>query len=349
MLATLFSPYSLNATLTLRNRIVMAPLTRCMADTDLVPTEAMAAYYARRADAGLIISEATIIRPDGQGYPNTPGIFTQTQIDGWRQVTQRVHAKDGKLFLQLWHVGRVSHPVFLQGQLPVAPSAVPMGGPIRRSPSPSLEYGTPRALETEEIPAIVEAYADAAANAMAAGCDGVEIHGANGYLIDQFLHYQTNHRTDSYGGNYENNARFALEVVDTIIARIGNERVGIRLSPGSHVHLQAQSEDVEVFSYLLPQLQQRRLAYVHTGIFDDSTHFDYLGSTATAFLRQHYLGTLIACGGYTPEKAEQWLLEKHCDLVAIGRPFIANSDYVEKVRRGEPLKPFSESLLTTLY
>jgi 2,4-dienoyl-CoA reductase-like NADH-dependent reductase (Old Yellow Enzyme family) len=350
LLENILTPYTLNATLTLNNRIVMAPLTRCFAGEGLVPTAQSVAYYARRADVGLIISEATIIRADGQGYPNTPGIFTAAQIAAWREVTQQVHAQGGKFFMQLWHVGRVSHPIYLQDQLPIAPSAVLMKGRLPRSPVKGLEYGMPRALALEEIPALVSAYAQAAENAMAAGCDGVEIHAANGYLIDQFLHYHTNRRTDEYGGSPEKNARFALEVVDAVVKRIGKERVGIRLSPGVHANLESHPDDVPVFQYLLPQLQHRELVYVHTGIFDDSMTFDYLGGiTATQYLREHYHGTLIACGGYTVETAATAIQQKQFDLVAIGRPLIANPDFMSQIKRGEPLKSFEETLLTTLY
>jgi len=258
-LEILFTPYQLSSSLTLANRIVMAPLTRCMATDNLVPTIQVADYYARRAKSGLIISEATLVRADGQGYPNTPGIFTQAQIDGWHEVTNAVHRQGGKIFMQLWHVGRVSHPIYLDGKQPIAPSAVPLSGRLRRSPTEDLEYGMPRALKTEEIPLIVQAFANAATNALEAGFDGVEIHGANGYLIDQFLHYQTNQRTDEYGGNAEKNARFALEVIDAVVARVGHERVGIRLSPGAHVHLEGQAADVSVFKYLLQQIQQYNL------------------------------------------------------------------------------------------
>jgi len=349
-LEILLTPYTLNATLTLKNRIVMAPLTRCFASEGFVPTAQSVAYYARRADVGLIISEATIIRADGQGYPNTPGIFTSAQTAGWREVTTQVHAQGGKFFMQLWHVGRVSHPIYLHDQLPIAPSAVPMKGRLPRSPVKGLEYGMPRALAIEEILPIISAYAQAAENAIISGCDGVEIHGANGYLIDQFLHYHTNRRTDEYGGSPEKNARFALEVVDAVIKRIGKERVGIRLSPGVHANLESHPDDVPVFKYLLPQLQHRDLVYIHTGIFDDGMTFDYLGGIgSTEFLRQHYQGTLMGCGNYTVETAANAIQQKKFDLVAIGRPLIANPDFMSKVKRGEPLKPFEETMLTTLY
>lgn len=342
----LFEPYRLNDTLTLKNRIVMAPLTRSKADDDLVPTEEIAAYYARRADAGLIITEATIVRADGQGYPNTPGIFNAAQIEGWRRVTDGVHAKGGKMFLQAWHVGRVSHPVYLDGALPIAPSAVPLSGRVPRHDD--LQYGTPRALDTEEIPSLVEAFAKGAANALEAGFDGVEIHGANGYLIDQFLHHHTNLRDDAYGGTIEKMTRFALDVVDAVVREIGSARTGIRLSPGAYVHMEPDPRDAAVFRHLLAQLSQRGLAYVHTGIFDDGMTFDYLGGSATAFLRQHYQGTVIACGSYSAESAAKAIREEAFDLVAIGRPFIANPDYISKIQEDRELTSYDESMLASL-
>ncbi|MCP4251415.1 MAG: alkene reductase [bacterium] len=342
----LLTPYRLNEVLRLSNRVVMAPMTRCLADDDLVPTEAMAAYYARRADAGLIVSEGAVIRPDGQGYPNTPGIFTDEQVQGWRRVTDQVHAAGGKIFLQLWHVGRVSHPIYLDGQLPVAPSAVALTGRIHRTKD--LEYGTPRALDADEIPDVVDAYATGAANALAAGFDGVEIHGANGYLIDQFLHRHTNRRDDAYGRSTEDLARFALEVVDAVVARVGRERAGLRLSPGAYHHTDAHRDDPAVFRYLLGELGPRGLAYVHTGIFDDSTTFDYLDGTATAFLRRHYNGTVIGCGCYTPESGARAIAAGAFDLLALGRPFIANPDLITRIRDNAPLTPYADAMLKTL-
>ncbi len=342
--SNLFSPLQLGS-LNLKNRIAMAPMTRSMADDALVPTAEMAAYYARRADAGLIITEATIVRPDGQGYPNTPGIYNEAQIEGWRQVTEQVHARGGKIFLQLWHVGRVSHPIYLNGELPIAPSAIPLTG---RVPRAGVEYATPRALDIGEIPGLVEAYAQGAGNALTAGFDGVEIHGANGYLIDQFLHHHTNRRTDAYGGSPERMARFALEVVDSVVAKAGSNRVGIRLSPGAYVNVEGHPDDPPVFRYLLSQLERRELAYVHTGIFDDSMSFDYLGGSASAFLRENYKGNLVGNGSYTTEKAERAIADGAFDLVAIGRPFIANPDLIEKIRNGDPLNPYDESMLASL-
>jgi 2,4-dienoyl-CoA reductase-like NADH-dependent reductase (Old Yellow Enzyme family) len=342
---SLFTPLPLGEDLTLPNRIVMAPMTRCMAGPGLVPTEAMAAYYGRRADAGLIISEGAIVRPDAQGYPNTPGVFTAEQVAGWRAVTSAVKDAGGRIFCQLWHVGRVSHPTYLGGALPIAPSAVPLAGPIAHT---DLEYGTPRALDADEIPPLIEAFATAAANAMDAGFDGVEVHGANGYLIDQFLHYRTNHRDDAYGGDPPRMARFALEVVDALCEAAGADRVGIRLSPAAYHHLRPDPRDTEVFQYLLPALDERALAYVHAGIADDTWEFDYLGGRVADFLRRHYRGTLIACGAFTPEGAAAALAAARCDLTAMGRPFIANPDLVTRVRAGEPLIPFDEAMLDRL-
>jgi N-ethylmaleimide reductase len=345
LVAPLFEPFDLTPNLHLPNRLVMAPMTRCMAGPGLVPTEAMASYYARRAAAGLIVSEGTIVRPDGQGYPNTPGVFTAEQAAGWRRVTAAVHEAGGRIFCQLWHVGRVSHPSYLGGELPVAPSAVPLSGPIAHT---DLEYGTPRALAAAEIAVLVEAFAMAAANAMDAGFDGVEIHGANGYLIDQFLHHRTNLREDAYGGTPERMARFCLEVVDVVCEAAGAGRVGIRLSPAAYHHLRPDRRDPEVFQYLLGELEGRGLAYVHAGIADDTWEFDYLGGRVADFLRRHYDGTLIACGGFTPETAAAALTDDRCDLTAIGRPFIANPDLVERIRAGEPITPFDEGMLAQL-
>jgi N-ethylmaleimide reductase len=342
---TLLESYGLDS-LTLKNRIVMAPMTRCMATDELVPTGQMAGYYARRAEAGLIVSEATIVRPDGQGYPNTPGIYSSAQVSGWQRVTEAVHARAGLMFLQLWHVGRVSHPSYLKGEQPVAPSAVPLTGRVKRKPE--LEYGTPRALESDEIPAIVEAYAQGAAHAMEAGFDGVEIHGANGYLIDQFLHRHANRRTDRYGGSIENLTRFAQEVVDAVVARVGRKRVGIRLSPGAYHYMESHPDDPAVFRLLLTRLEERRIAYVHTGIFDDSTIFDYLDGTATAFLRRHYRGRVIGCGSYTPQRAAECIVGGVFDLIAFGRPFIGNPDLVSRIANNEALVPYDESMLETL-
>ncbi|WKY94751.1 alkene reductase [Vibrio metoecus] len=343
----LFQPYALNDVITLNNRIAMAPLTRCMADDDLVPTDAMVAYYARRADAGLIISEATIIRPDGQGYPNTPGLFTQAQIAGWKKVTDAVHANGGKIFAQLWHTGRVAHPAFFAGEYVLAPSALGVEGSVPRRRE--LQYTVPKAASQAEIKQLVADYAQAAENARLAGFDGVEIHGANGYLIDQFLHFDSNQRSDEYGETPANMARFALEVVDAVIARIGAERTALRVSPGAYFNIKADSRDREVFDYLLPELEKRNLAYLHEGMFDDSVTFDFLGGRVSTYLRQHYSKTLMGVGGFSAETGATAIENNEFDLLAIGRPFIANPDYIARVQQGEELKAYQDSMLTELY
>lgn len=344
---TLGQRFRLSHDFTLNNRILMAPMTRCMAGPGLVVVPASAPYYARRAEAGLIITEATIIRPDGQGYPDTPGICSEAQIEGWRAVTQAVHDAGGRIFLQLWHVGRVSHPIYLDGELPIAPSAVKPEGKVSRQEN--LEFVTPRALALDEIPKIAADYGQAAANAVRAGFDGVEIHGANGYLIDQFLHHRTNRRDDAYGGSPASNSRFALEVMDAVIAQAGAGRTGIRLSPGAYHYMKGHPDDAAVFQYLLKEIERRRLAYVHLGIFDDGMTFEELGGQqASTFLRAHYDGTLVGCGSYSPEAAATAIRAGRFDLIAMGRPFIANPDLVARVHGGFSLRPYDGKMLKTL-
>lgn len=346
MTDNLLQSFVLNSTLSLKNRILMAPLTRCMADDDLVPTQAMADYYGRRGEAGLIVSEGVIIRPDGQGYPNTPGLFTPAQIDGWRRVTDQVHENGGKIFAQIWHTGRVAHPHFFGGGDVVAPSAIGYDGTVPRMRE--LTYQTPKALDHEGIEQLIIDFAQAAANAIDAGFDGVEIHGANGYLIDQFLHHDTNLRTDEFGGSTENMARFALQVVDAIGKRIGHERTALRVTPGAYIHMQGDERDREVFDYLLAALETRDLAYLHIGTFDDALEFDYLEGSMSAYVRARYGKTLVGVGSYTPDTASDAIANDKFDLIAIGRPFIANPDFVTKVRDGEPLVPYSEAMLSSL-
>ncbi len=346
MTKTLFEAYKLNDKITLKNKIAMAPLTRCMADDNLVPTDAMVKYYAKRAEAGLIISEGTIIRPDGQGYPNTPGIYTQEQITGWKKVTDAVHAKGGKIFAQLWHTGRVAHPYFFDGEYVLAPSAVAFDGPVSRMRD--LVYTVPKAATKEEIAQLVRDYAQAAQNAIEAGFDGVEIHAANGYLIDQFLHYDTNRRTDEFGETPENMARFPLAIIDAVLGRVGAELTGVRVSPGGYAHLEADARDRQVFDYFIPEVEKRNLAYLHQGIIDDSIEFDFLGGTVSNYLRKTYSKTLMVAGSYTAEIAAEAIEEKKFDLVAIGRPFIANPDYISRVRENKELVAYDRAMLDTL-
>ncbi len=346
MTENLFEPYALNNTITLNNRILMAPLTRCMADENLVPTQAMAEYYGRRADAGLIISEAVIIRPDGQGYPNTPGLFSQAQIDGWKVVTSRVHSNGGKIFAQLWHTGRVAHPHFFEHGDVLAPSAIAVEGSVPRMRE--LTYQVPKAVTKSDIESLVNDYAQAAENAIKAGFDGVEIHGANGYLIDQFLHFDSNKRQDEYGQTPANMARFPLAVVDAIIERIGRDRTALRITPGAYFNMATDAKDRAVFDFLLPELEKRQLAFLHIGIFDDAMEFDYLGGTASSYVRANYNNTLVGVGSYTAETASKAIANNNFNLIAIGRPFIANPDYVKKIRNGEEITPYIEEMLTSL-
>ncbi len=344
----LLQPFKLNVSLTLKNRIIMAPMTRNMALDDLTATDAMANYYAKRADAGLIITEGTIIRPDAKGYSNVPGIFTDDQIQSWRKVTEAVHANNGLIFMQIWHLGRVSHPHFLNGNLPLSPSETMMSGRINRSAG--LFYGKSRAATQDEISGLIQSFATAAQNARLAGFDGVEIHGANGYLIDQFLHHHTNLREDHYGQTPENMSRFALEVVKACGEAIGYERVGLRLSPGAYLNeIKMDNRDKSIFSYLLSQLNNLPIAYVHTGNFDDSVIFpelDMLGMTD--FMRKHYSGTLVGCGSYTLDMALDHILTQRFDLIAIGRSFLANPDLIQKYKKQLPLTNYDSSMLTKL-
>lgn len=346
MTTDLLAPFKLNNTIELKNRVLMAPLTRCMADDNLVPTQDMVEYYARRAETGLIIGEATIIRPDAQGYPNTPGLFTSEQIQGWKKVTDAVHANGGKMFAQLWHVGRVAHPHFFDGDV-LAPSAIGVEGSVPRMRE--LTYITPKAATIDDIKGLVADYAKAAENAIEAGFDGVEIHGANGYLIDQFLHYAANTRSDEYGQTPENMSRFALEVTDAVIAAVGNERTALRVTPGAYFNMSEDNRDKAVFDYLLPELEKRDLAYLHGGIFDDSTAFESLeGKTTSEFLRAGYKGTLVGVGSYSFESAKEAINDAKFDLIAIGRPLIANPDYISKIANGEELVPYSDEMLAEL-
>lgn len=340
---TLFTPLSLGEDLKLSNRIVMAPMTRSMASEQLVPTEAMAEYYGRRADTGLIIAEATIISPMAQGYPNTPGLYSQAQIEGWQKVTDRVHQNGGKIFAQIWHCGRVSHPFYLNGDKPMAPSAVALQGRVPRSND--LQYGMPREMTEAEILGVIQEFSQAAANARKAGFDGVELHGANGYLLDQFLHWETNQRTDGWGGTPEKMARFLFEVIDAVKQQI--DHVGVRLSPVGHQHLSLNESDLAISDYVLQRLNRCDLTYVHTGSHDD-TPFDHIQGTVTQYIRRLYKGRVIACGGYSVNTGRDALAGGIADLIAIGRPLIANPDYVEKVRQNKPLAPYDSSMLDTL-
>ncbi len=328
----------------LPNRLVMAPLTRMRAP-DNIPTDLMVTYYAQRASAGLIITEASPISTQGVGYPATPCIYNDAQVAGWKKVTEAVHAKNGHIFLQLWHVGRISHPDFHEGALPVAPSAIaPKGDAV--TPTGMQPFVTPRALETDEIQGIVEDYRNAAKNALAAGFDGVEIHSANGYLLDEFLRDGTNKRKDSYGGSFENRARILLEVTEAVVAVWGAERVGIRLSPSGTFNDMTDSDPETFFVYLLGQLNRFGLAYLHVvdALEGDIRH----GANVINLdvLRKAYQGTLIVCGGYDQVRAEQVIAQGEADLVAFGQLYIANPDLVERFKLNAPL---NEPNVATFY
>lgn len=332
---TLFQPYTLGA-LTLTNRIVMAPLTRSRAGAGLVPSGLAVTYYAQRASAGLIIAEATQVSAQAQGYQDTPGIYTAEQIAGWRKVTDAVHAKGGRIFIQLWHVGRVSHVDFQpDGAAPVAPSAIRAETKIFLNNN-FADTSEPRALELNELPAIVNDFRQAAANAMAAGFDGVEIHGANGYLLEQFIKDGANQRTDAYGGSIENRARLLLEVTAAVVQEIGAERTGVRISPVSPASGISSNDPQPQYNYIAEQLNALGIVYLHvvegaTGGPRDVAPFDYDA------LRQRFKQTYLANNGYDLELATTRLTDGKADLFAFGRPFIANPDLVERLKAGAPL------------
>ncbi len=332
----LFQPYRLGD-IELSNRIVMAPLTRCRADhASDAPIELNARYYAQRASAGLIISEASQISHQGKGYPWTPGIYSEAQIEGWKQVTDAVHKKGSRIFIQLWHVGRISHPSLqINGALPVAPSALrPMGQVFTEAGM--QDFVIPRALETNEIPGIVSQYETAARCAKRAGFDGIEVHAANGYLLDQFIRDGTNKRQDAYGGSLENRSRLLMEVIDAISSVYGKNRIGVRLSPVSSVNDMADSDPMSTFSYVIERLNKAEIAYIHMieGVTRGPREvggFDFKSA------RKAFKGTYIANNGYDRELALSAVESGNADLIAFGRPYIANPDLVERLRLNAPL------------
>ena len=341
---TLFQPYVLGD-LTLANRIVMAPLTRNRAGAGLVPGELTATYYAQRASAGLIITEATQVSAQAQGYQDTPGLYTPEQIAGWRKVTDAVHAEGGRIFVQLWHVGRVSHvDVQPGGAAPVAPSAIRAQTKTFVN-NAFVDASEPRALALDELPGIVNDFRQAAANAIAAGFDGVEIHGANGYLLEQFIKDGANQRTDAYGGSIENRARLLLDVVSAVVKEIGAGRTGVRISPVSPANGMSCSAPQPQYDYIAEQLDALSIAYLHvvegaTGGPRDVAAFDY------AALRQRFKQAYLANNGYDLELATTALNASKADLFAFGRPFISNPDLVDRLKTAAPLAPLNP---TTLY
>lgn len=320
------------------NRVVMAPLTRSRADEAAgdIPGSAMnVAYYRQRSNAGLIISEGTQVSPVGKGYMATPGIYSDAQVEGWKAITQAVHAAGSKIVAQIWHVGRITHPDLTGGVQPVAPSAV-KPKVVAYTHNGKVEVPEPRALSVEEIGEVVQEFRRAAANAIRAGFDGVEIHGANGYLVDQFLRDGANRRTDQYGGSVENRVRFALEVIDAVIAEIGAGRVGIRLSPVTPANDLSDSNPQAVFGHLVEELNKRGIAFIHfvegaTGGPRDVPGFDF------AWARRTFKGTYIANNGYDGAMAVEAVESGRADAVAFGRLFIANPDLVPRLKRNAPL------------
>lgn len=349
----LLSPVELGR-YTLPNRMVMAPLTRNRAGVGNVPHALNAEYYRQRASAGLIISEATQISPQGVGYPGTPGIHSPEQVEGWKLVTQAVHDKGGRIFLQLWHVGRISHPLLQpNGALPVGPSAIAPEG-MASTLEGEKPFVTPHALEIDEIAGIVEDYRKAAENAMAAGFDGVEIHSANGYLLDQFLQDGVNKRTDRYGGTVENRARFLLEVTEAVVSVWGSDRVGVRLSPASTFNDVSDSNPVETFSYVAKALNQFNLAYLHfvePRVNEDSLNRWMkiegaeirLAELTSGFFRSYFQGKIISAGGHDRDSGNDAIASGNADLVAYGRLFISNPDLPKRFELNAPLNPYDRS------
>lgn len=323
-MSVLFQPLTVGA-LELPNRLVMAPLTRSRAGESRIPNELMQEYYVQRASAGLIITEATAITPSAVGYADTPGIWSDEQVAGWKKITDAVRAAGGRMVMQLWHVGRISDPIFLNGELPVAPSAIQPAGHVSLV-RPKKEYVTPRALTTAEVKQIVQDYRQAAINAKAAGFDGVELHAANGYLIDQFLQTKTNQRNDEYGGSLENRARLLLEVTDQLIDVWGADRVGVHLAPRRDAHDMGDDNPPQTFGYVAEQLDQRKIAFIcaREYVADDSL---------AGLIKQKFGGVFIANEKLEREQAERLIELGEADAVAFGQLYIANPDLLERFKQ----------------
>ena len=326
----LFTPIRLGD-LDLPNRIFMAPLTRARSGSTRVPNSMMVEYYRQRASAGLILSEATVVSPQGIGYADTPGIWSSEQVEGWKAVTRAVHGAGGRIFLQLWHVGRISHPSFLGGETPVAPSPIAPSGHVSLI-RPQTPYVVPRALAREELPGIVEDFRLGAANAQAAGFDGVEIHGANGYLLDQFLQDRSNHRTDDHGGSIANRARLLLEVTDAVAGVWGASRVGMHLAPRGDAHDMGDSDRLATFSHVARELGKRRIAFIATR---EKPGPDWIGPQ----LKAAFGGTYVANEGLDLASANALLAAGEADAVAFGKLFIANPDLPRRFATAAPLNP----------
>lgn len=337
---TLFKPLKLGE-LTLKNRVVMPPMTRSRAtQPGDIANELMATYYAQRASAGLIVSEGTQISPMGKGYAWTPGIFSQAQIEGWRLVTEKVHAAGGAIFAQLWHVGRVSHPQNLNGNPPIAPSALQAKGVQvfieQQGTTEFVQSATPRAMTQQDINTTIEEYRQAALNAIEAGFDGIELHAANGYLINQFIDSESNQRTDSYGGSLENRLRFLRQVVQAVSQAIGAERVGVRLAPLTTLQGSIDKDPETTYVAAATALEEAGVAYIHIAEadWDDAP---YMAESFKHAIRAAFNGVLIYAGKYTPERARQALDAGWADMIGFGRPFIANPDLPARIQQDLPL------------
>jgi N-ethylmaleimide reductase len=329
----LFTPLTVGP-LTLPNRILMAPLTRCRAGEEHLPNELIAEYYAQRAGAGLIIAEATMVMEGNSSFWMEPGIYSDEQVAGWRKTTDAVHAKGGRIFLQLWHGGRACHPLLNGGAQPVAPSAIPITGDEVHTPQGKQPYVTPRELRDDEIPGIIAGFKKAAENAKAAGFDGVEIHGANGYLLDEFLRDGANKRTGPYGGPVENRARLLLEVTAAVSEVWGSDRVGVRISPLNSYNSMSDSDPVGLSIYLAKKFNEMNLAYLHVMRAD---FFQQQQGDVLTPVREHYKGVLITNMGYTAREAEEAIASGQVDAVAFGVPFLANPDLPARIKAGAPL------------
>lgn len=333
--------------LTLRNRIALAPMTRTRAQPDGTPTDLMAEYYAQRASAGLVIVEATGVDHSAIAWMNMPGAYQESHLAGWKKVTEAVHAKGGTIFLQIWHPGRATHSLLIHGQQPVAPSAIRLENSDTHTPEGKKPYEVPRALDVEEIPAIIAMFKQSAELAKAADFDGIEIHSANGYLLDQFLQSKTNHRTDAYGGSIEKRYRLLHEVVEAVSEVFPMHRIGVRLAPNGVFDDMGSPDYREQFTYVAQQLDTFGLAYLH--VMDGLAFgFHKLGEPMKlAEFRALFNGVLMGNCGYTPETAEAAIEQGHADMIAFGRPYISNPDLVERIAGDLPLNP--EADMSTWY
>ncbi len=342
-MADLFTPVELGA-LTLKNRVLMAPLTRTRADAEHVPTDLMVEHYAQRASAGLIIAEATMAMEGNSAFWREPGIYSEAQVAGWKKLTDAVHAKGGKIFLQIWHGGRACHPLLNEGRVPVAPSAIAITNDEVHTPEGKKAYTVPRELGDEEIPAIIEGFKTAAENAKRAGFDGVEVHGANGYLLDEFLRDGANHREGPYGGPIENRARLLLEVLEVVTQVWGSDRVGVRLSPLNSFNSMKDSDPIALVTWLAKRLNEFDLAYLHLMRAD---FFGEQQADVVTPVREHYRGHLMLNMGYTGDEANSAIASGQVDSIAFGVPFIANPDLPERLKSGAGLNQADPSTFYT--